>query len=107
MGVHSGLPEIVTRLRERAESYRQSGPSSEHTAELLDEAADYIETDVHRLHQALEEIDALPVLEINLNNYSHDDVAELNDSAVTAALIVQRALGYESARDEGEAGVNQ
>ena len=31
--------ELITRLHERAESYRQSGPSAEHTAALLDEAA--------------------------------------------------------------------
>lgn len=30
---------LVERLRERAESYRMGGPSSEHTAALLDEAA--------------------------------------------------------------------
>lgn len=32
--------DIVERLRERAASYRMSGPSAEHTAALLDEAAD-------------------------------------------------------------------
>lgn len=31
--------DVITRLHERAESYRQSGPSAEHTADLLDEAA--------------------------------------------------------------------
>lgn len=35
--------ELVGRLRERAESYRMGGPSSEHTAALLDEAAARIE----------------------------------------------------------------
>ncbi len=30
---------LVERLRDRAESYRMGGPSSEHTAALLDEAA--------------------------------------------------------------------
>jgi hypothetical protein len=31
--------DIVERLQQRAESYRSGGPSSEHTAALLDEAA--------------------------------------------------------------------
>lgn len=31
--------DVITRLHARAESYRQSGPSAEHTADLLDEAA--------------------------------------------------------------------
>lgn len=35
--------ELVERLRNRAESYRMGGPSSEHTAALLDEAAARIE----------------------------------------------------------------
>lgn len=33
------IASLVERLRERAESYRMGGPSSEHTAALLDEAA--------------------------------------------------------------------
>lgn len=36
--------ELITRLHERAESYRQSGPSAEHAAALLDEAAGAIST---------------------------------------------------------------
>jgi hypothetical protein len=35
--------ELVERLRERAESYRMGGPSSEHTAALLDDAATRLE----------------------------------------------------------------
>lgn len=31
--------DLIERLHHRAESYRQSGPSAEHTAALLDEAA--------------------------------------------------------------------
>jgi len=31
--------DVITRLHERAESYRQSGESAAHTADLLDEAA--------------------------------------------------------------------
>ena len=31
--------DVITRLHERAESYRHSGPSAAHTADLLDEAA--------------------------------------------------------------------
>ncbi|PDT47288.1 hypothetical protein CO661_13990 [Sinorhizobium fredii] len=37
------MADIVERLRERADSYRQSGPSAEHTAVLLEEAAIEIE----------------------------------------------------------------
>lgn len=36
---------LVERLRERAESYRMGGPSSEHTAALLDEAATALSTE--------------------------------------------------------------
>lgn len=36
---HPYSQDVITRLHERAESYRQSGPSAAHTAELLDEAA--------------------------------------------------------------------
>ncbi len=31
--------DVITRLHARAESYRQSGDSAAHTADLLDEAA--------------------------------------------------------------------
>jgi hypothetical protein len=41
--------DIVERLRDRADSYDQSGPSASHTADLLREAADEIE----RLRAAL------------------------------------------------------
>lgn len=48
--------ELVERLRNRAESYRMGGPSSEHTAALLDEAAariEALEADKARLREAL------------------------------------------------------
>ena len=35
--------DIIERLSDRAESYRQSGPSAEHTSALLDEARAEIE----------------------------------------------------------------
>lgn len=35
--------DVITRLHARAESYRQSGPSAVHTADLLDEAAGIVE----------------------------------------------------------------
>lgn len=37
------MTSLVERLRERSESYRMSGPSAEHTARMLDEAAYQIE----------------------------------------------------------------
>jgi hypothetical protein len=37
------MADLIERLRERAESYRAGGPSSEHTASLLDEAAEKID----------------------------------------------------------------
>ena len=37
------MSDLVERLRERATSYRTGGPSSEHTAVMLEEAADEIE----------------------------------------------------------------
>jgi hypothetical protein len=44
------VKKLVERLRERAISYRQSGPSAEHTARLLDEAADRLESLDERLN---------------------------------------------------------
>lgn len=59
--------DVITRLHERAESYRQSSPSAAHTADLLDEAAGAISAligrlsdttaDVIRLQAYLEEAD--------------------------------------------------
>lgn len=49
--------ELVERLRERAESYRMGGPSSEHTAALLDDAAasiEALEAENAQLREALE-----------------------------------------------------
>lgn len=46
------MTDMVERLRERAESYREGGPSSEHTAAMLDEAAREIEALRARLSQA-------------------------------------------------------
>jgi hypothetical protein len=40
----SDYAELVRRARERADSYRQSGPSAEHTAKLLEEMALAIES---------------------------------------------------------------
>jgi len=42
--------DVITRLHERAESYRQSGPSAAHTADLLDEAAGAISALLADLH---------------------------------------------------------
>lgn len=39
MSEHTEAGGLVERLRDRAESYRMGGPSSEHTAAILDEAA--------------------------------------------------------------------
>jgi hypothetical protein len=48
---------ITTRLHERAESYRMSGPSAEHTAVLLDEAAALIDDLCKGLDGMLQEFD--------------------------------------------------
>ena len=56
------MSDIVERLRERAESYRMGGPSSEHTAAMLDEAATAIErmcAEIARLTAQLEEARAI------------------------------------------------
>lgn len=42
--------DVIDRLHERAEGYRLSGPSAEHTADLLDEAAGVISTLVDKAH---------------------------------------------------------
>lgn len=41
--------DVIQRLHERAESYRQSGPSAAHTADLLDEAAGAISALIERV----------------------------------------------------------
>ena len=46
------MSDIEQRLRERATSYRQGGPSSEHTASILDEAADTIASLRSKLEEA-------------------------------------------------------
>jgi hypothetical protein len=51
------LDRLEKELRERATSYRQGGPSSEHTAAMLDQAADELAS----LRASLEE--AVRVLE--------------------------------------------
>lgn len=52
------MSDLVERLHERAESYRQSGPSAEHTAVMLEEAASRIsqqDAELERLRLELEE----------------------------------------------------
>ena len=52
------MSDLVERLHERAESYRQGGPSSEHTAVMLDEAASRIsqqDAELERLRREVEE----------------------------------------------------
>ena len=51
--------ELISRLRTRADQYRQSGPSAEHTASMLDEAAAALasaQAENERLREALSEI---------------------------------------------------
>ncbi len=42
--------DVITRLQERAESYRESGQSAAHTADLLDGAAGCISALLADLH---------------------------------------------------------
>lgn len=52
------MSDLVERLHERAESYRQSGPSAEHTAVMLEEAASRIsqqDAELERLRREVEE----------------------------------------------------
>lgn len=51
-----------------------------------------LETDIIRLRNALLEIMDLPG-ELNMSNYTHDDVAFLNDSHVEAYMIALEAIG--------------
>jgi predicted trehalose synthase len=52
------MSDIVERLRERATSYRAGGPSSEHTATILEEAA----AEIERLNRELDDVwDALAI----------------------------------------------
>jgi hypothetical protein len=53
---------------------------------------DRLEAENKRLRDALEAIDAIEPLEINISNYWHDDVCLLNANAVEASLIAQAAL---------------
>lgn len=51
-----------------------------------------------RLREALEQIDLLDPLEINPNNYNHDDVCELNFNAAKASVIARQALSTSGER---------
>ena len=65
------MSDIVEKLRERAMSYRAGGPSSEHTAVMLVQAADEIE----RLRMARE--DAQKCCQL-MNNHIERLTAEYN-----------------------------
>jgi hypothetical protein len=56
------MDDLIERLRERAESYRQSGPSAEHTAKLLDEAAIALASDTATIAGLTKEIERLKAL---------------------------------------------
>lgn len=67
--------------------------------EFWREAAARDQAQLVEARKALEDIDALEVMEINLSNYTHDDVCDLSNNAVQAALIARLAL-------EAQGGVN-
>lgn len=51
--------DLIARLQDRAASYRLGGPSSEHTALLLDQAAIALSSQSLSLSEAREEIERL------------------------------------------------
>lgn len=56
--------DVITRLHERAESYRQSGQSAAHTADLLDEAAGCLSAllgDLHAYRETMRVISEEPI----------------------------------------------
>jgi len=77
---HAALCE---RLRERAASYRLSGPSAEHTAVILDEAAAAIE----RLAAAVALLDDAIWLNPNTGNFevNHDGSVEKARAILSSA----------------------
>lgn len=84
-------------LRERAASYRMDGPSSEHTAKMLDDAADRIDTllaDRARMEKALDHaLAALVNVTVNWGSTPDDDDAEgWCGQADTKRSVAQTAL---------------
>lgn len=78
--------ELVKELRERAESYRMGGPSSEHTAALLDDAAariEALEAENKRLGEALDDLlswfpekPSVPEWRLKAGKYGADDAVD-------------------------------
>ena len=93
------MSDLVNRLHERAESYRQGGPSSEHTAVMLEEAAS-------RLSQQdaeLERLQALYDREMAAHRISVDEaIAEARKAAFIEAAEI--ADGHSSMRGTTIAG---
>lgn len=77
---------LVERLRERAESYRMGGPSSEHTAALLDEAATALTTERAAHAETKRERDELK--------------ADINSYAEASSNLATELFKAEAQRDE-------
>ena len=78
--------DLIERLQDRAASYRLGGPSSEHTALLLDQAASALSSQSLSLSEAREEIERLR----GAFAASNDDICQ----------TLGKALGYPWFKDD-------
>lgn len=108
--------DVITRLHERAESYRQSSPSAAHTADLLDEAAGCIaallaDLQVYaRTAKLIEEVDRR-VVEVlmwmdergrNSRSFgSHADAYEIAARRLREALGAPEPVSFADIADDG------
>jgi hypothetical protein len=102
------MSTLAERLRERAESYRMGGPSSEHTAAMLDDAAAEIErlqevTSVSlldRLSEAEAEVERLKSDVTDLVRAGSDEATE--NARLREAVMRMSALAGLRAADSAE-----
>ena len=96
------IASLVDRLRERAESYRMGGPSSEHTAALLDEAATALTTERAAHAETRRALDALDRMSRGVDWCDQDEQARRWSAARRALTEAgRRALEAQEGKRHG------
>ena len=99
------MSDLVERLHERAESYRQGGPSSEHTAVMLDEAASRISQQDAELEAAEANARALAFAEVEQKAREWaEHYPQSSDGRNTFILFAEWAEGQASRAKAEETG---
>ena len=91
------MSDIEQRLRERATSYRSGGPSSEHTASLLDEAADSLEDATG----ALDKCQRVLAMLTDPDSRAETNITSAWAQCVEAELVARRTLASLREADHG------